>query len=71
MACNTFGFGMVRGCGVLFHVEYECPGCHEIGFGPANNTRFDMTCSDTGQKYVVVGFLPNSSKRSRTLSNTL
>jgi hypothetical protein len=56
MSRRKFVVGKIKQCSDHFHVEFECPGCREIGPGPANNTRFEMVCSDTGQKYIVVGF---------------
>jgi hypothetical protein len=48
--------GNITKCSDHFHLEYECAGCGESSLGPINTTKFETICSDTGQKFIVVGF---------------
>jgi hypothetical protein len=54
--------GKIKECGDHFHLEYECIGCRGSSLGPMNATKFETMCSDTGQRFIVVGFLDRMSR---------
>jgi len=61
--------GEIRDCDDHFHLEYKCAGCGEPSLGPANTSKFETMCSDTGQKFIVVGF-PSSLSYQKAGPNT-